>query len=465
MSSSPTIAELSPVSERPAARRAWPKLEELALLLFFFVLTYDNLNLIGAASGGAQKHLTIAKLATMVAVGAWVFRGLLTKDPRLLGILIGNPSSLLIWAFLGISVLSNINVSHTDAVYGAPGPWALVARRVNLIGLYCATIAIIRSRRMLTCVVLAYVLGGLVTCYAGFYEMYYAEMFLDEIPGGRTELARVATGEVRVQGLETDVDLQATFLLLGIAMLPFLWHCARRWGKVAVLLLGMVYLINIIATGAKGGWIGVVLVLFVHLILVKDPRKWKWAAAATLCGVVTFTALTFNSNIVTIDKLLRRTEKHADTLRVGLSRMSWAMVKDHPIIGGGTGAFANEYLRYFPKVDAHVPNLPYPQLNGYLQVWGENGTVGLAILLLLCGSVFAELFGALGRATDSRTRMLGIGIMAVYLSVLWVIVVFPVMDGKYMWLGLGLAVAYSNLPELRRRESRSLGAFRVENVA
>ena len=59
-------------------------------------------------------------------------------------------------------------------------------------------------------------LGGLATCFAGLYELYTGELFLGETLGGRTALMQASDGGIRTQGLETDPDVQSTFLLFGI---------------------------------------------------------------------------------------------------------------------------------------------------------------------------------------------------------------------------------------------------------
>jgi hypothetical protein len=49
------------------------------------------------------------------------------------------------------------------------------------------------------------------------------------------------------------------------------------------------------------------------------------------------------------------------------------------------------------------------------------------------------------------TKMLGVSLLILYACMLWILMVFPAMDSKYLWLPVGLAVAYSNLPETRER--------------
>ena len=443
------------VSSRGKVRQqtAGLKLEEIAIIVLFLTVTLDNLNLTGHASM-TGTDITPAKLATLVALGFWIGRGLLTKDPRLFSTIFNNPTSFFIGAFIAISMLSIINVTYQQPVPGAPSPWVLVARRVSYFLLYCVVISVVRNRKVLEYALLALVIGGIATCLAGTYEMITGEQFLKAIPTGREVLVTTKIGAVRVQGLESDADVQATFLVFGLAFLLYFFYRSASWQKMGFFILVILYVANIIATGARGAWVGLGLILLLYFLLLNDPRKWKVFGISCLLALVVFVALTLNPNTITLEKL-KLGVSPATQQRVGWILMGWEMVKDHPFLGIGTAGFPNSWYRYFPVASSMLPNRPLDCVNGYMKVWAENGTIGLLIFLLLLFSVLFEVWSVSRRIPQADGKTLGIAVLIAYAAILWTLAVFPVLDGKYMWLSIGLCIAYSNIFRQGTTEKKS----------
>lgn len=412
----------------------------------FATLTLDTLNLLGSTSHGAGG-VTPAKLFTLLAFGLWVGHCLIAKDSRLFGVLGSNLTNYFVWAFLLASILSNVNAAEYVPGLKTISPWGVVIRRMTMILLFLTVIAIVRRRGTMTFVMLAYLIGGLATCYAGLYELYTGKLFLGMTLGDRDELMTASSGGVRIQGLEVDPDVQATFLLFGVAMLPYVWHRASgALPKLGVLFLGAVYAVNIIAVGSKAGWIGLAAMLPLYLLLSNDPRKWRDSAIGAACGLVILGILVTKADIVSLDKLVAKTDAHVNTIRAGFIRMQWGIVQDHPIIGAGCGAFANEYQRYFRRAFWAVPSdFESPSLNGYMEVWGENGTTGLIALLMVFATALGETWTGWRKSVDPGTKMLGASLLILFVLVVWVNGVYPVLDSKYVWLSFGLMVAYGNI--------------------
>lgn len=417
--------------------------EDWALFIFFASVTYDNLNLLGQASG-TGSDLTLAKIATFAALGIFGMRSLFTKEARMLSVVI-SPTSLFAWLFIAVSMLSCINIQEVYDVPGNAGPGVILFRRTTLIILFYAIIAVARTQRHMDYILMAYIIGGLVTCYAGLYEMVTGEMFLTATGAGRDELVQTSTGEARVQGLEDDTNLQTTFLLFGI---PFLYYFFFRYsGIVRLLVAGMLllYVVSLIITGSMGGWIGLAMVIMINFLVMEGANKWKLLFASGFLGVVLFIVLGFQMEAVTIDKILGTYDSHSGSIRSGLIKMCWEMFKDHPFIGAGTAAFGNEYHLYSFLANDGAPNQPNPPLNAYLQVLAENGILGFIVFVALLGASLLELVTGLRNAKHDSSRMLGISLLCLYACLLWTLAIFPVMDGKYMWICIGLCVAYGNI--------------------
>jgi O-antigen ligase len=348
-----------------------------------------------------------------------------------------------------------INAPEHPFVPGAPSAWLLIARRVNYFILYYVIISVISNRKLLEYALLALVLGGIATCLAGIYEIITAEQFLKAIPTGRDILVTTKLGSVRVQGLESDADVHATFLLVGLAFLFYFLYWAFSWKTVGLSILAILYVANIIATGSRGAWLGLILVFLVCFLFLKDPRKWRVFVAGCILVVVIFGALTFNPNTITVEKLQQGVSP-STKIRYGLLLMGWEMVKDYPFLGIGTGGFPNNYHHYFPAVSSLVRNRPWDCLNGYMKVWAENGTMGLLIFLTMLFFVFFEAWSVFFTVPQASAKTLGISLLAGYAVILWLLAVFPVLDGKYMWLSISLCIAYSNIIRQETGEKSSI---------
>jgi len=419
------------------------KIEEIAILGLFLTVTLDNLGLVGGTSM-VGKDVTLAKLATVTALGVVIARALIMKRENLFRMAFANVTSFFMWAFIVISLLSVINSTNPNTVSYAPGSLFLIFRRLNLVLLYYAVIWIVRDRKMMKYAMLALVLGGIPTCLAGVYEMATKEQFLDRLPTGREALVQARTGAVRVQGLESDADVHAVFLLLGTAFLFYFFYRSSSWKRVAYSGLLLLYLVNIVSTGSRGAWIGLALVLGVYFVLLDDPRKWKIFGMGAVLALLTFAFLSLNPNIIILDKITGDVSPSTD-LRLGWMRMAWEMVKDHPFLGIGTGDYLNCYHRYSHVASSSLPLQPLDIPNGYMKVWAENGTIGVVIFLLMLLSPVFEAWTALKKKAGRDEKLLGVAALSAYGAILWVLVVFPVIDGKYMWLAIALLVAYGNM--------------------
>jgi O-antigen ligase len=293
--------------------------------------------------------------------------------------------------------------------------------------------------------------------------MATGEMFLDATATGRADLVMTSTGESRIQGLEDDTNLQTTFLLFGV---PFLYYFLLRCsGAAKVLVAGLLilYVVSVIITGSMGGWIGLMIIAVINFLALKGPNKWKLLFASTFLGIALFIVLGFQLEAVTIGKLLGTYDTHSRSMRQGFIQMCWEMFKDHPLIGAGPASFANEYHLYWFKANGLAPNQVNPPLNAYLQVLAENGVFGLLLFLSILGAALLELVTGLRNAVDKSEKTLGVAMLCLYACLLWTLAIFPVIDGKYMWLGLGLCVAYGNAMKRSKQPSYEELSFSTDH--
>ena len=140
---------------------------------------------------------------------------------------------------------------------------------------------------------------------------------------------------------------------------------------------------NLWMTGSRGGWLSAIAIVFVLLATGLWGRKIPVGGkvAALLFVAVLLTTFTVGGDAFSAEPKAEYEESFAQRLTDSSSvrqrftywKASLEMVKDHPWLGVGWGAFEAAYPRFmilggYPVKLAH---------NNYLQVWAETGTVGL----------------------------------------------------------------------------------------
>jgi O-antigen ligase len=198
----------------------------------------------------------------------------------------------------------------------------------------------------------------------------------------------------RVNSLFFDPNIYGRYLALTMILLAaiLLWTRRRR---EALLIAGALVLL----------WVGLVFSLsqssFGALLLglaVLAALRWRPApvlaaaavAAAVAVALVVFAPSTLNVETGSQAKLDRITSGRANLVAGG-----FAMVRDRPLWGYGSGAFAEQYRERervgSEKVAAASHTIP-------LTVTAEQGVVGLAAYLVLVGLSLALMFGELRAA-------------------------------------------------------------------
>jgi O-antigen ligase len=84
------------------------------------------------------------------------------------------------------------------------------------------------------------------------------------------------------------------------------------------------------------------------------------------------------------------------------------MVKDHPLLGVGLGAFQFAYTRYDQSTGAQRVEQSH---NDYLQILADAGLIGGVLMLVFVVLLFAKGFSAMG-THDRKKRAIVMGALA-----------------------------------------------------
>ncbi len=185
------------------------------------------------------------------------------------------------------------------------------------------------------------------------------------------------------------------FALAMVMNLPFLWYLSRdvddlRGGRLMKFGLRAAFfmtLLTIMATGSRGGFLAMAVVLF--MMAMKTRYKVPAIVAVVLLGLVGY-AFAPREYIERLSTITSATDQSAQG-RLLSWKVALNMVRHEPVLGVGFNNFVFVYQRYLTGVDL-PPGLVYVPSrvahNSYLQIWAESGSIAfLLFLFLLIGSI------------------------------------------------------------------------------
>lgn len=151
----------------------------------------------------------------------------------------------------------------------------------------------------------------------------------------------------------------------------------------SILLLGL-----LIATLARGAWIGFIVALFFLSIIENRKILYFTIAFLFISGVIASQFIKIPGDILGYLKSIFMLSADANLYRKEIWQAALGMIRDRPLFGHGLTTFMSVYPKY--GKDYYFLNLgliPYAH-NCYLQIAAETGIVGLITFLWLIGKFF-----------------------------------------------------------------------------
>jgi O-antigen ligase len=433
----------------------------LGLYTIIFSLHFDNLTRLSL-----ESTLTLTKVLIFLVIGLIVLRTLLRKDPQPIKSFHTNPLTVTIYVFFTFSLVSVIN-AHEYLIFVGQN-----IRRLNLVLFYLLLITLVRDKRVMRKLFLVMLVGAVIAGCMGVYEVATGVNIL-ELRWGKEAVEKAAFGTLtqrvllkgaigegrveaaahRVLGLSGNPDFHAHSMIMPSMLLLLLISLSKSWwARIAGGAAFLLFLVNILASGARGGLIALALGFIVFLIFQKIRHK---AAIATVAGaaVLVFVLLFF---LVAPPAVYERFAFEAETetiaYRVGLSKMAIAMIEDHPILGVGTGNFLTEYNRY---IVASVPRSPLWTHNCFLQAWAENGIFGFLSYLGLYIFAAINALKVWRRSEDRFIKGAAATVLAIIVCYFFYAGIDPVIEHEAHWIAFALSTA---LLSIASRQQSSEGA-------
>ncbi|MDR1695016.1 MAG: O-antigen ligase family protein [Endomicrobium sp.] len=297
------------------------------------------------------------------------------------------------------------------------------------------------------------IIAAYVVCVYGTIQIidYY---FFPPLPNkGLDPFAwRQAFGN-RIMSTFGNPNFYGDFLIVMNPIVLALFLYKRRF---YLLFLWVLIFINTVSTYSKGAWLGFAVgILFFAVIyafvFLKDRINKKTLSAVLITGTLIAAVAFFG--------IFSYSKKRPDSLsfRVFTWLSCWEMINTNPVFGTGIGSF---YLTYpawrRPQIffieGKHNTESDHPE-NEYLEVWFDEGIIGLTIFLLLIVLIFTLgyknmvfLRGAKG-TRDGPLAYIQLGVLAAFAAKLShdsvCVSLRFVSSGVVLWLLIGLTISIS----------------------
>jgi O-antigen ligase len=179
---------------------------------------------------------------------------------------------------------------------------------------------------------------------------------------------------------------------------------------------------NMFITGGRAGQVMFFAMLAILIFQYFQNQKIKAIVVIFIVtGCLFFTAYKssaiFNDRVNDVVESVQNYETNKNTsvgIRIAMTLNSFEVIKEHPILGVGTGDFPLEYKKVNQKNTPELPNATNPH-NMYILIVMQLGIIGLLSFL----SIFYYQIKLSFRSKDKFIKDVGITLPILYLIIMW----------------------------------------------
>ena len=217
------------------------------------------------------------------------------------------------------------------------------------------------------------------------------------------------------------------FLAIAIYLLSYYVlfdHSINRSKKVIYSFFIITMSINMFITGGRAGQVMYFAMLVVLIFQYFPKNAFKASSASLFVLVITSSTFYLNSKIFSdrVDSAVTelsdyKNHTYSSTgMRISSAINSWSIIKEHPVIGVGTGDYKNEFIKASIKnnlklEDKLVIHNPH---NMYVLILVQFGLLGLAAILYL---FYAQIKIAIN-SNEEFVKKIGIALPLLYLLIM-----------------------------------------------
>jgi putative inorganic carbon (hco3(-)) transporter len=424
---------------------------EMGLVVIAFALPFYQL---GRPILG--KVFSMVEILTLLTAGGWLVNAVLVERWSLLDIsrLRQRLASFapIDWGVLALVVVGGISLTWAEHTRVAAREFRSVLLEAGVFyGLLRAMVAVRRregsEELSVWWVVDAWVFGGAVIAVVGLFQWILGHNLI------------TAEGVWRVRGFYGSPNNLALYLgkLFPVAVALVAWgrHGQRRlfYGVATVLIALAIFL-----TYSRGAWIVGVPASLLFLAALRGRRT---LVLATGILVLVGALVLLLAGVGRLTSLLD-TAGGTTFFRLQLWQSSWAMIRDHPLLGVGLDNFLYHYRTYYVLPTAWEEfNLSHPH-NLVFDFWLRLGVPGLAAFLWVMVSFFQKGFITYRLLPQGNERLLTLGMMAGMVN----LVAHGLVDNAFFLVDLAFALvlmlavvqAVADELQLVRHEQQAIGS-------
>jgi O-antigen ligase len=351
------------------------------------------------------KVFSMVEILTLLTAAGWAVNTILgIRGQRARSVFHVSRLTSLDWGVMVFVVMAATSLLWSEHLREAAREFRTVVLEAGIF--YGLLRAMVLHRRDAWRVVGAWILGAALI----------ALMALCQWAFGRNLIT--AEGVWRVRGFYGSPNNLALYLgrVFPVAVVMAIWGQARQQGqgrqrqlaRWACALTGLVMVAALFLTYSRGAWLLGVPVALLFLAALRGRRALAAAVGILILAAVVLVLIVGPARLT----LLLDTTEGTTFFRLQLWQSSWAMIRDHPVVGVGLDNFLYHYRTHYVLPTAWEEfDLSHPH-NLVLDFWLRLGLPGLAVLGWLLAAFFQRGWQAYQRLPESDERLLALGVMA-----------------------------------------------------
>ncbi len=388
-----------------------------------------------------------SQIFSLFALIAWILIFLIKKK----NFSAKNPLLIPIFIFFGSSIISLINVENL------PRGIIILVFTIFTISISIIIPNIIKTRNNFEKVIKIILISSVIVSLFGIYQFIGDVIGLpEELTGLREHYTKKVFGFPRIHSVSTEPLYFANYLLIPISIL-LSFVLSKKKTKLPFNIISTIFILalttlNLVLTLSRGGYLALPFLFFLFgIFFIRSVFTLKNIAIISIILTTTIVSaygfLLFTNRKKNIEIFIKQATTYTDGAgveeRFNTYDQSLAMIKEYPIIGGGIGNFGPYVARnpnMQPKDGWAIVN------NEFLEIWAEQGIIGLLIFLSLIIIIIIRSIKALTRKNiDPYLKTILIGLLFAYLAILVQYQTFSTLYVLHIWFLVGLIIAVQNI--------------------
>jgi len=325
---------------------------------------------------------------------------------------------------LAVLAVATVSMILSPELIKALGIWK--AYFIEPFALLLVTLVLIDTPAKLNKLIKALGLGALAICLFGFWQ--WTNSF--GVPPAFLHRDGTVDRLVSFFGYPNAVGLYLAPIIMLYSAWLFDKTTIKLWWYKALVIISS--FIAIVMAESEGAMLSVIGLLVVLALWYQRTRL------ITIISLIAGLAIVILTPIKAYLMTKLTLGDYSGSIRLLIWQETWAMIKDHPIVGAGLAGYQTMIVPYHAKT---FEIFLYPH-NIVLNFWSELGIVGLAVMLLLIGYHLYQTGRLVWRGTGPTWLYLAAGLMMAQM------LIHGLVDAPYFkndlaiifWLAIALPV-------------------------